>query len=236
MPLWQSFAINMHSAEKLLTPRLKMVASLVPQSSTLCDIGTDHAYIAIYLVKEGIAKKVIASDINRGPLMQAQKNITLYGESEFIETRLSDGLCEFDYGEVQTAVIAGMGGETIAEIMSNDKGIENFVLQPQSAHSELRTFLYENGYVINNEKICREGRKMYIAMAVSRGKMKKLSLAQSEIGPVLLRDRPPLFEDYVRYRLYEIDSIYKKIKNSDAKERISEILMLKKTYEDLLND
>ena len=226
----------MHNAEKLLTPRLEMVASLVPKSDIVCDIGTDHAYLPIYLVKKGISKKVIASDINKGPLMQAEKNITAYGETDSVKTRLSDGFSSYEYGEVETAVIAGMGGETIAEIIKNDKGIAFFILQPQSAHSELRTFLSSNGYVIEREKICREGRKMYVAMAVSRGESRELSIVEKEIGPCLIEERPPLFKDYIRYRLYEINCIYEKIKGSDASVRIREIAELKKLYEELLND
>ncbi len=240
MPLLQSFANNylkgdfVHNIEKLLTPRLKMVASLVPEAETICDIGTDHAYIALYLVKKGITKRVIAADIKEGPLMQATKNISAYGEEARVETRLSNGFEKIKSGEAQVAVIAGMGGETICEILKNDIGIESFVLQPQSAHRELRGFLLSNGYVIKDEKICREGRKMYTAMLVSRGNMNSLTLPELEIGPILIKERPPLFNDYVKYRLYEIDSIYDKLISSNAGERLEEITTLKNLYEDLI--
>ncbi|MBR1968858.1 MAG: SAM-dependent methyltransferase [Clostridia bacterium] len=224
----------MHNIENLLTPRLKMVASLVPESDSVCDIGTDHAYVALYLVKKGISKRVIAADIKKGPLMQATKNICAYGESLRVETRLSNGFENISKGEANTAVIAGMGGETICEILKNDIGIENFVLQPQSGHCELRAFLLENGYVIKNEKISREGRKMYVAMLVSRGKMESLTLPELEIGPILIKERPPLFNDYVKYRLYEINSIYDKIISSNASERLEEITTIKNLYEDLI--
>lgn len=207
---------------------------MVPQSESVCDIGTDHAYVALYLVKKGISKKVIAADIKKGPLMQAMKNISTYEENSRVETRLSNGFENIGCGEAETAVIAGMGGETICEILKNDIGIKNFVLQPQSGHSELRSFLLSNGYVIKDEKICREGRKMYTAMLVSRGKMDSLSLPELEIGPILIKEKPPLFEDYVKYRLYEINSIYDKLISSNAKERLEEILTLKNIYEDLL--
>ena len=240
MPLLQSFANNylkgdfVHNIEKLLTPRLKMVASLVPQTEAVCDIGTDHAYIALYLVKKGISKRVIAADIKEGPLMQATKNIRAYGEEKRVKTRLSNGFEKIKCGEASTAVIAGMGGETICEILQNDIGIENFVLQPQSAHKELRAFLLTNGYVIKDEKICREGRKMYIAMLVSRGRMESLTLPELEIGPILIKEKPPLFCDYVKYRLYEINSIYDKLSSSNAIERLDEITTLKNLYEDLI--
>lgn len=211
-----------------------MVASLVPQSESVCDIGTDHAYVPIYLVKKEITKKAVAADIKKGPLMQAEKNISAYGENARVETRLSNGFEKFQNGEAQVAVIAGMGGETICEILKKDIGIEIFVLQPQSGHKELRSFLLSNGYIIKDEKICREGKKMYMAMLVSRGKMDDLSLAELEIGPILIKERPPLFKDYVSYRLYEINSIYNKIISSDASERLEEIKTLKTMYEDLI--
>ena len=147
--------------EKSLTPRLRMIADLVPKSEVVCDIGTDHGYIAIYLAKNSIAQKVIAADIKKGPLNQAEKNISLFNVSDSVETRLSDGFENIGQNEVQCAIIAGMGGETIAEILKNEKGCKYFVLQMQTAHRDLREFLSENGFVIEKEAIAKEGRKMY---------------------------------------------------------------------------
>ena len=143
----------MNNIEKFLTPRLKMIASLVSKCDTVCDIGTDHAYVAIYLVKSGKAKKVIATDINEGPLFYANKNIHLFNEAMNITLRQSDGFSKIEDGEFNTAVIAGMGGETIAEILREANGGENFVLQPQSAHAELRQYLSCNGFKIVRETV-----------------------------------------------------------------------------------
>ena len=84
-----------------------MIADLVPRCESLCDIGTDHAYVAIYLAKKGIAQKIIAADIKKGPLAQADKNIALFEVSDKIETRLSNGFEKIAVGEVQCAIIAG---------------------------------------------------------------------------------------------------------------------------------
>ena len=210
-----------------------MIASLVPECKSLCDIGTDHAYVAIYLAKKGIAEKIIAADIKKGPLMQAEKNIRAFEVSDKIETRLSNGFSAIEKNEVDCCIIAGMGGETISEILENEKGCKYFVLQMQTAHRELREYLSTHGYVIEREEICREGNKMYTALLATRGEEKALSETEMEIGPYLIEQTPPLFYDYVRYRLYEINSIIEKMgDNKSPKRKIYE--NLKTEYENLL--
>lgn len=225
----------MLNIEKSLTPRLRMIASLVPPSDTVCDIGTDHGYVAIYLAKKGIAKKVIAADIKKGPLMQADKNIAAFDVSDKVETRLSDGFSAIGQNEADTCIIAGMGGETIAQILENEKGCSHYVLQMQTAHKHLRKYLSENGYVIEREEISREGNKMYTAMLVKKGEPYPLTEIEMEIGPYLIENTPPLFYDYVRYRLYEIESIIKSIGDTQSGQgRREHCLYLKDEYEKLL--
>lgn len=225
----------MQTIENHLTPRLEMILSLVPKSRCVCDVGTDHGYIPIALYQKGLAEKVIAADINEGPLSQAKKNIASFSLSSNIETRLSDGFSSLSYSEADTAIIAGMGGELIARIMRTDKGIERFVLQPQTMHRELREFLYKNGYTIEREAVCRETRKMYVAMLVTKKASPPLSRIECEIGPCLMAVRPPLFEDYVRYRLYEIESILKKM-GAAAIDKKEEYIYLKAEYERLIKN
>ncbi len=212
-----------------------MIASLVPKCESLCDIGTDHAYVAIYLAKKGIAKKIIAADIKKGPLMQAEKNIALFEADGIVETRLSNGFEKIGDGEVDCAIIAGMGGETISQILENEKGCRYFVLQMQTAHKYLREYLSSHGYIICDEAVCREDKKMYSAILAMRGEGQNLSETEKEIGPVLIEKRPPLFYDYVRYRMYEIDSILKNMKDNDS-ERKAHFLYLKEEYEKLLKE
>ena len=225
----------MLNIEKNLTPRLKMIASLVPRCDTLCDIGTDHGYVAIYLAKKEIAKRVIAADIKKGPLMQAEKNISLFDAADKVETRLSDGFWAISQNEAQACIIAGMGGETIASILQNEKGCKYFVLQMQTAHAHLRRYLSTHGYVIEKEELCREGRKMYTALIATKGSAAPLTDIQCEIGPYLIEHRPPLFKDYIKYRLYEIDSILKNIDASqNSMEKKEYCIYLKNEYEKLL--
>ena len=223
----------MLNIEKNLTPRLKMIADLVPRCNSLCDIGTDHAYVAIYLAKKGIADKIIAADIKKGPLKQAEKNIEAFQVESKIETRLSNGFENININEAECAIIAGMGGETIAEILENEKGCKYFVLQMQTAHRHLREYLCTHGYVIEKEAVCREGNKMYTALLAVRGEGENLSRVQKEIGPRLIESASPLFYDYVRYRLYEIDSILKSMGDAVSDKR-SVYETLKAEYEKLL--
>ncbi|MBQ8807978.1 MAG: SAM-dependent methyltransferase [Clostridia bacterium] len=225
----------MLNIEKNLTPRLRMIAQLVPPCTSVCDIGTDHAYVAIYLAKKGIAQKVIAADIKKGPLLQAEKNIAAFEVSDKVTTRLSDGFSAIKKNEAQCCIIAGMGGENIAQILENEKGCTYFVLQMQTAHRHLREYLSTHGYVIEKEAIAREGNKMYTALLATCGKSYELSQIQKEIGPFLIENRPPLFYDYVRYRLYEIESILKSMGDlsGDNKKR-EHVKMLKDEYENLL--
>lgn len=224
----------MTGIEKHLTPRLRMIADLVPKCNTVCDIGTDHGYVAIYLAKKGIAKKVIAADIKEGPLKQAEKNIALFGASDSVETRLSNGFENIRQNEADCAIIAGMGGETIREILKNDKGCTYYVLQMQTAHRDLREYLAENGFVILKEAIAKEERKMYTALLCARGEKYTLTETEKEIGPLLMKERPPLFCDYIKYRLFEIDSILGTMGNNTSSPRKDHILYLKGEYENLL--
>lgn len=226
----------MPSIEALLTPRLKAVAAAVPRCKTVCDIGTDHAYVPIYLVKNGIADRCIAADIKKGPLAAARSNILRFGVESKVETRLSDGFAAFSPDEADVAVIAGMGGDTIAEILKKNVRIAKFVLQPQSAHARLRYFLQKNGYAIKREYLAKEGDKLYTAMYVERGAMPPLSETEAQIGPCLVKERPPLFEEYVRYRLYELEAALSQMERfPSAKEKRSEYSVLKKAYLKLIN-
>ena len=129
-----------------------------------------------------------------------------------------------------------MGGETIAGIMANDIGTECFVLQPQSAHAELRAYLCDNGYKIEREELCAEGRKMYAAMLVCRGESRRLTRAELEIGPILIEQKHPLLKKYIAYRMHEIDCVLKALENAkNADERRAEYKYLKAEYEKISN-
>ena len=117
-----------------LSKRLKAVADMVGTGSVLADIGTDHAYIPIWLVSRGSVPRAVAMDVNEGPLKRAQENILQNGLEEKIETRLSDGFKALAPGEADTAVIAGMGGGLTVRILKNGmevvRSLKECILQP----------------------------------------------------------------------------------------------------------
>lgn len=154
-----------------LSLRLSAIASLVPFQAAVCDVGTDHGYLAIELIKSGRAKRVIATDIGEKPLANARKNIELSGVSG-IELRLCDGLSGVEPYETDTVIIAGMGGEVISGIIERGavvtkrEGVK-LILQPTTSPEFLRRFLCDNGFEILFEIPIFENGKVYSAMSVS---------------------------------------------------------------------
>lgn len=147
----------------MLTPRLNCIVRHI-NADIAADIGTDHAYVPIELVRSGRAKKVIAADVRTGPLEIAQANINKYGLSDKIETRLGSGISVLKENEADTIIIAGMGGELICDILLSDmdKALSPlFILQPMNSQYELRQWLLENGFEILNEDIECEGNRVY---------------------------------------------------------------------------
>ena len=138
--------------------RLNKIAEKVKKGSILADIGTDHAYVPIFLYKKGIIKNAIACDISKGSLEKAKINISKYNLENFIETRLGSGL-EKIYLEdnINTIIIAGMGGMLMIDILKNGieiaKNTETLILQPQKDIPEVRKFLHKNGFKIEDEEL-----------------------------------------------------------------------------------
>ncbi|MBQ3463032.1 MAG: SAM-dependent methyltransferase [Clostridia bacterium] len=155
----------------MITPRLEMIIKHV-RGKKIADIGTDHAYIPIYLIENSLAGYVIASDINKGPLLIAGDNIKNHNLTEKIETRLGGGLSVLKENEADTIIIAGMGGILISEIIDADIEIakkSNLILQPMNAQYELRKYLLSNGFKNTNEDIAVEGFKVYNLIEAASG-------------------------------------------------------------------
>lgn len=156
----------------MLTARLNCLLNYV-NSDVAADIGTDHAYAATEIIRQGRAKRVIAADVRKGPLNAARENIKRNGMENEIETRLGSGLSVLKKGEADTAIIAGMGGELICDIIASDietaRGLR-LILQPMNAQYELRKFLIENDFTIESEDIECEGARVYNILIVSDGK------------------------------------------------------------------
>ncbi len=153
----------------ILSNRLYMIAKMVGVGSALADIGTDHAYIPIYLAQQGIIDRAIAADIGTGPLKRAYDNIRRYNMVSKIETRLSDGLYNISSKEVDTVLIAGMGSELMLRILDEAKHFQcinkHYILSPHSEWWMCRRYLREHGYRIVDEDMVIDEGKYYIAIS-----------------------------------------------------------------------
>ena len=156
-----------------LDGRLTAVADMIRPCEAFADIGTDHAYLPVYLVEKGIAKHAIASDLRKGPLNNARETVNEHCLQDEIELRLSDGLDNFEPYEVTEIAVAGMGGLLISEFIERTNWLKNpdihIVLQPMTHSEELRKALYDNGFYIDRECAAIEGGKLYVVISAFYG-------------------------------------------------------------------
>ncbi len=151
----------------MLNSRLQACARFVREQAHVCDVGTDHAQLAVHLIEAGLAGSVIASDIGEGPLAAAQRTIEKHGLTASIRTILSDGLQQVPEAGLTDIVIAGMGGETMVHILETCpfplEG-RRLILQPMSKADILRSWLYEHGFAIVEETCVRDGKFLYAVL------------------------------------------------------------------------
>ena len=200
----------------MLDNRLKAVASFVPRGARVADIGTDHAYLAIYIQRELGAKSVIATDKNEGPLSAARHAVAEAGRIDVI----GDGLAPIEAGEIDAACIAGMGSELIAAILEAAPDVlakvKRLVLQPMSDAPRLRRWLYENGWRIADETLALADGRLYEIIAAEHGDEPIPSGAALEIGPVLMKKHPEYFERHVDEILSKKRRVLSGMAKSDA--------------------
>jgi len=178
-----------------LTPRLAAAASFVRVGSVVADIGTDHAYLPLHLVLNGISPRAVASDVADGPIARAAENVSRYPSAAGkIVLYKADGLSGIEEHSPGDILICGMGGELISWILSGseyvrDPGIR-LILQPMSKEERLRGYLYSSGFDIIDETIVREGVKLYqIIVARYDGKRRDCTEAESMIGKCNIKKR-----------------------------------------------
>ena len=181
----------------MISKRLELVASFVPQGAILLDVGSDHAYLPIDLVERGKIESAIAGEVVEGPYQSAVKNVEAHGLKEKIQVRLANGLAAFEEADqVSIITIAGMGGRLIATILQEglDKlaNVERLILQPNNREDDLRIWLQDNGFQIVAESILEEAGKFYEILVVEAGQM-KLSASDVRFGPFLSKETNPVF-------------------------------------------
>ncbi|MBR3988511.1 MAG: SAM-dependent methyltransferase [Clostridia bacterium] len=154
-----------------LNNRLSLCAEMVRKGAKIADIGTDHAYLPVWLVRAGFASFALACDIKAEPLMQGELTIKKYHAEDLVETRLCDGLNAVNPEEADDIIIAGMGGETIVHILSDANWLKdkskNLILQPMSKHELVINYLYKNGFELKEHKCTTCDGKIYTAFLAS---------------------------------------------------------------------
>ncbi len=187
----------------VLSKRLTAVSALVTEGNRLADIGTDHAFVPIFLVEAGRIPSAVAMDINKGPLERAQEHIRFHGLEEQVVTRLSDGLEALSEGEADSVLIAGMGGALTVRILERRPGlcheVKELILQPQSEIASVRRYLEGAGWRIVQENMVREDGKYYQMIRSVPGSM-TLSDAEAQFGPCLMQERSQVWTEYLLWR------------------------------------
>ena len=194
-----------------LDKRLQAVASLVPQGSCFADIGTDHAYLPVWLLEQGVIASAVAGDIAAGPCQAARTTVAMHGAASSIAVRQGSGLAVLSPGEADCIAICGMGGSTIISILAADmavaKGAQRLLLQPMAGAAALRRWLVAQGWCITREAlvddephfyeiICAERAEKYAARASDAGEQ-CYSEVEYLVGPALLRDGHPLLAKHI---------------------------------------
>ncbi len=195
-----------------LSKRLQMVASMVTPGMRLADVGTDHAYIPIYLTEQQVIPEAIAMDINKGPLERAEEHIKEHGLEDRIQTRLSDGLQKLKSGEVDAMIAAGMGGALVIRILEDGKevakSLKELILQPQSELEKVRRYLLQNGYRIIDENMVLDEGKYYPMMKIqpcSEEEVEEYAPEELKYGKWLLQKANPVLKQFLEKEI-QIDS------------------------------
>lgn len=226
-----------------LSKRLQKIADFVPADSKVCDIGTDHGYIPVYLVKENISNKVIGTDISKGSLDKIIDLVEKEKLQDLIDIRLGDGLYILSPNEVSTLIIAGMGGLLISEILEDGKDvantIENFILQPMVGVEELRRYLIENKFKIIDEELVLEDGKYYEIIFAKEGDQIIDKDIYFEISEILIKKKHPLLRSFIEHKKNKIKSILKDIESIDterSKDRYNQIKSKLDKYQEVLSE
>ncbi len=214
-----------------LSNRMKTIVNMVDEE-TVADIGCDHAFVSIALIQSGKALRVIAMDVNPGPIHIAGANVSAYHMEDKIQIRLSDGFAALREHEVECAIIAGMGGQLMVDILrAGNRHLKNgihLVLQPQSEMHVVRAYLHSAGYEIICEDMMQEDGKYYVIMkAVPSGdKVPEYSEAELMYGRILLESRNSVLMAYLKNRYKQNRKLYENLTKADtqkARERAVEL-------------
>ncbi|NUU37677.1 tRNA (adenine-N(1))-methyltransferase [Pseudomonas sp. C2B4] len=178
--------------------RLERVAAHVPAGARLADIGSDHGYLPVALLRRGVITAAVAGEVALTPFRSAERTVRENGLEPWITVRLANGLAAIEPGDGITAIsLCGMGGETIRDILDRDKarlsGQERLILQPNGGEQPLRQWLMDNDYQILCEEVLRENRFDYEIIVAERAGPVQYTAEELYFGPLQMQARSPAF-------------------------------------------
>lgn len=228
-----------------LSPRLQAVADMVPKGSKLADVGTDHGQLPVWLIRQGLVPQAVASDLRPGPLSRGRALAQRWEVSDRVSFRLCNGLAAIRPEEAEIVTIAGMGGETIADILAAAPWSRNtghrYILQPMSGMDGLRRYLSENGFMIIQERLVPEGETLYVILFVEPGEMQPLTEGEIWVGRQVPDMESPLRKRYLEQELKKLrlaaEGVSLSQRPEDGKKReqyeraVLEVAQMKKEWE-----
>ncbi|MDR1702686.1 MAG: class I SAM-dependent methyltransferase [Sporomusaceae bacterium] len=225
-----------------LDNRLKAVAAMVPPGKTIADIGTDHAYLPVCLLQKGLIKAAIAGDLKCGPCQAAQRTVREAALFEYIQIRQGDGLQVVAPGEAEVLIIAGMGGSSIAGILSARPKItaafERIIVQPMTGAALVRQYFRQNGWQIVAEDLVADETKIYQIIAAEKGLPSEFDVILDEIGELNWQNRHPLLKNLLLKEMTHLKNVAASLAKSKSERNISKYRqycqMIEKMEEKLL--
>lgn len=221
-----------------LSERMLRTAEFISRGNRTADVGCDHAYTSIYLVEQGIAPRVIAMDVNAGPLARAEENVRRFGMEEKISLRLSDGLEKLQPGEVDAILIGGMGGPLMERILSaypeKVAGVKELVLQPQSEIAAFRRFVRRIGFRITEEDMLFEDGKYYTILRAEHGEDVMWTEEEYLYGKYLRKEAYAVLREFLAWERETIGTVLdglSKAGTEKAGKRREELLLRQKQNE-----
>lgn len=205
-----------------LSARLNMVAAMVKPCDFLADIGTDHAYLPIYLYKKGVIKCAVAADISKGSCDKAKENINLHGLNNYIDVRCGNGLDVIKENEQpDVIVIAGMGGMLAIDVLNSGKctgSAAQLVLQVQRDIDKVRRYIHSIGYKIEAEDILKEDGKIYTAISAVKGKDTVYTEGDYYFGKLLIESKNPILKEYIEFEHNKLNRVLSSLNDKNTEE------------------
>jgi tRNA (adenine22-N1)-methyltransferase len=209
-----------------LGERLVAIAQMVSQGATVADIGTDHAYLPVELIRQGKVSTAIAGDVHVGPYQAATATVRQAGLSERISVRLGDGLAILKPGEVDTVILAGMGGSTMIRILAAEEAVaatlKQLILQPMNGAALLREWLHRQNWQFTEEALVEEEDHLYEIIRVLKQPeqleraFKPLRPILYEVGPLLWHNKPPLLSRHLLLKINSLEGVLEQLERSTS--------------------